>query len=56
MGQLECAGETEQPSTEGVLYLWVKAEQTHIYEQTVNMQESQCWGGAERGETKVMGW
>ncbi len=48
LGQLECAGETEQPSTEGLLYLWVKAEQTHIRTNSQHARESVLGRGRAR--------
>ena len=34
LDQPECAGETKQPRTEGLLYLWVIAKRTHTCEHT----------------------
>ena len=52
MGHPKCAGETEQPSTEGLLYLWVITEPTHI--QASKVQESHLWGKVECRKTKRM--
>ena len=52
MGHPKCAGETEQPSTEGLLYLWVITEPTHI--QASKVQESHLWGKVECRKTKKM--